>query len=130
MLDRVVVHSFEPNRRPRVYQGMVYLPVWVYENSLTHRAKRKSEKYPCERLNLPEGLVIQHYISLLSLSLNQACHDALVELLLVDKDPKFKRLRSILTKNFSLRSYSLFRQSGPGVFNRKVPSVDFDGSRD
>ena len=103
MLDRVEVHSFEPNRRPRVYQGMVYLPVWVWEGDLNHRAKRKSEKYPCEREQMPEGQVIQHYISLLSLSLNQACHDALVELLLIDNDKKYKKLRATLTRKFSLK---------------------------
>ena len=103
MLDRVEVHSFEPNRRPRVYQGMVYLPVWVYESNLGSRAKRKSEKYPCEREQMPEGQVIQHYISLLSLSLNQACHDALVELLLIDNDKKYKKLRATLTRKFSLK---------------------------
>ena len=89
-LQRVEVASFALNKLPRVWRGMVYLPVWLIESSLGNRPNRKSDKFEVirEQAKGGRGQVLLHYISILSLSLNRACHDSLVDLLLLNEEFK------------------------------------------
>ena len=89
-LQRVEVASFALNKLPRVWRGMVYLPVWLMEDSLDNRPNRKSDKFEVirEQAKGGRGQVLLHYISILSLSLNRACHDSLVDLLLLNEEFK------------------------------------------
>ena len=86
-LQRVEVASFALNKLPRVWRGMVYLPVWLIESSLGNRPNRKSDKFEVIREQFKgRGQVLLHYVSILSLSLNRACHDSLVDLLLLNEE--------------------------------------------
>ena len=68
---------------------MVYLPVWLIESSLGNRPNRKSDKFEVIREQFKgRGQVLLHYVSILSLSLNRACHDSLVDLLLLNEEFK------------------------------------------